>query len=207
MSVPRNGQSTPQPWLPRRSDSTPPGRIGGRRPGRPGGASGRWIARSAIAADLPTYRVVPVPSWSLFERRTVTRSDPSLRNSTSGQVSAAASDRRSMASPHDRCERDVHLTAEGGRAGPLNSAARSRTPQMGSRTDRGQPLLREGGGLSRGPALACRLAGESAQHPAHAFRYRKLSHAPSRLSHPCAACPYLVCRPLRPAAASLRPNG
>ena len=41
---------------------------------------------------------------------------------------------------------------------------------LSSGADRGQPLFREGGGLSRGPALACRLAGESAQHPARAFR-------------------------------------
>ena len=43
--------------------------------------------------------------------------------------------------PHDRCERDVHQTAEAGLAGPLGSTARSRAPQLGSRTDRGQPLL------------------------------------------------------------------
>ena len=63
-----------------------------------GEASGRRIARSAAAPALPTYRVAPVPSWSLLERRTVTRADPSLRNSTSAQVSAAASERRSKAS-------------------------------------------------------------------------------------------------------------
>ena len=61
-------------------------------------AAGPRIARRAVAAAVPTYRVAPLPSWSLFERRTVTLADPSLRNSTSAQVSAAASERRSMAS-------------------------------------------------------------------------------------------------------------
>ena len=76
-----------------------------------------------------------------------------------------------MCVPHDRHERDVHLAAEGG---PCQPARFGRSipyaPLMSSGADRGQPLLRESGGLSRGPALACRLAGESAQHPAHAFR-------------------------------------
>ena len=72
--------------------------------------------------------------------------------------------------PHDRYEGDVHLTAEGGRAGPLGSAARSHAPLMSSGADRGQPLFREGGGLSRGATLVHRPAGESAQHPARAFR-------------------------------------
>ena len=71
--------------------------------------------------------------------------------------------------PHDRQQRDILLTADAGRGGPLGSAARSRALQMCSRTDRGHPLLREGGGLSRGATLARRPAGEPAQHPAHPF--------------------------------------
>ena len=59
VSVPRNGRSTPQPWLPRRSDSTPPGRIGGRRPGRPGGRPDDG------SPEAPSRRTSRRTGWSL----------------------------------------------------------------------------------------------------------------------------------------------
>ena len=115
-----------------------------------GEASRRWIARTAAAAALPSYRVAPVPSWSLLERRTVTRADPFAPKLHVGPSERGSFGAPKHGVPHDRYERGIHLTAEASRAGPLGSPARSRAPQMGSRTDRGQPLLREGGGLSRG---------------------------------------------------------
>ena len=99
----------------------------------------------------------------------MTRADPSVPNDTSAHVSAAASERRSMASRMTDASAISNLTAAAGLAGPLGPTARSRAPQLGSLTDGGQPLLRERGSLFRGAALASRPAGQSAQHPAHPF--------------------------------------
>ena len=76
-NVPRSGRSTPQPSRPERSDSRPRDRNRGRRPGLPA----RRQDDGSLADPLPRpsrlYRVAPVASWSPFERRTVTRADPS----------------------------------------------------------------------------------------------------------------------------------
>ena len=134
-----------------------------------GEASGRWIARTAAAAALPTYRVGPVPVLVALGAADGDAGEPVAPKLHVGPSERGSFGAPKQGVPHDRHERDIHLTAEAGRAGPLGSAAPSRAPLMGSRTDRGQPLLREGGGLSRGVTLARRPAGESAQHPAHPF--------------------------------------
>ena len=92
-----------------------------------------------------------------------------LRSATSAHVSAAASEGRSMAS---RMTDASAMSTRPRRRALLARSVRppgSRAPQLGSRTDRGQPLLRQSGGLSRGSTLARRPAGQSAQHPAHSF--------------------------------------
>ena len=69
-----------------------------RRPNRrASGFSGR-ISRRSATVPFPRYWTAPSPSWSVFERRIVSRPDPSGRSSTSAHSSAAASERRSMAS-------------------------------------------------------------------------------------------------------------
>ena len=65
----------------------------------------------------PDVRGDPCAVLLLLERRTVTRADPSLRNSMSAQVSAAASERRSSASRMTDTSAIIHLAAEVGRAG------------------------------------------------------------------------------------------
>lgn len=58
---------------------------------------------------------------------------------------------------------------DGGRLGTLGPAARTCARMLGRRTDRGQTVFRQAGGLPRGATLPRRPAGETAEHPAHAF--------------------------------------
>ena len=68
--------------------------------------------------------------------------------------------------PHDRCEHDIHQTAAAGLAGPLGSTARSRAPQMGSRTDRGS--VSAAACLGVRPSRAARRVSPGS-NPAHSF--------------------------------------
>ena len=160
-SAPRSGRPARRPWPPCRSASTRSCRYAGRRRGRRGKRPGRGSPEAPSRRPCPRIGWPRLPSWSLFERRTVTLADPSLRNSTSAQVSAAASPRRSMAS------RMTEMSATSTR--PLGAAARTGAAQVGGGADRLQRPGRERGGLPRGAALLRRPAGEPAHHAPDAF--------------------------------------
>ena len=108
-----------------------------RRPGTPGAAFGQQIARSAVAAALPTSRVAPLPSWSLFDRRTATVAGPSLRQLHVGPSEPGGLGTPEHCVPHDRDERHIHAPrAAADRATP---PVRPPRPVRGRGQSRGSP--------------------------------------------------------------------